>query len=690
MGAPRGRKPLIKSRRRVDDDGEEEGDNVVAEEDSLSEASIVSDGDDDADGEGSDNSETEPPQEHSGMVESQANGHNADTYISSDDHTSKNPPPPLPSTAGDTETMMNGLRISEDMESEEVHFDDLGRQGEAQISAGDIVSQSNDPAGDKRRREHDDYKRRRDADPAFVPNRGGFFMHDHRSTVPGQNGYRPIGRGRGRERGGVGGAVPASNFSQPTGPADAPWAHDLHETVANPEIKPVATRPSNSNVQGRQQVLNTPPSTRPPNRSFSKTTRIGNMQVRIFLTGMSEPIVFSGVPANSHTRLPHHRPPLRRDKPVRISIPDMPIRYIFPSTDRSFIFIPRALRPNQQGFGRARGRGSFGAGYGSFGPLSSRRTSLYAGSAYSPSVAMSRRSSLAREIREVSTGDVMSLSQAMNSQQVTVSMETGKPVVRLPPAVAQAQQQQTASGVPTVTLPQASTYPLPQRPTFHENRPEDLPMHHPKPERSLQVAHIESPAALGFNPPAPQQQPFHQQVPLQVASQPFQQPPLQYPHSRHPSHPSQASGGTPLPQMSEAAIHAQPFQPYAYPPPQGFYPQQYPQPMYFYPPPDQGAGSPAAAPAFVPGQQYFYPMTMPQAPPPPPPPPPPSQAEGTATVAHEAGGMVYYYNPSELAASTESSATYPPTYAPAHVSGMEGMMQAPFYPQSQIYYTPQQ
>ena len=210
MGAPRGRKPLIKSRRRVDDDGEEEGDNVVAEEDSLSEGSIVSDGDDDADGEGSDNSETEPPQEHSVMVESQANGHNADTYISSDDHTSKNPPPPLPSTAGDTETMMNGLRISEDIESEEVHFGDLGRQGEAQMSAGDIVSQSNDPAGDKRRREHDNYRRRRDADPAFVPNRGGFFMHDHRSTAPGPNGYRPIGRGRGRERGGVGGAVPAS------------------------------------------------------------------------------------------------------------------------------------------------------------------------------------------------------------------------------------------------------------------------------------------------------------------------------------------------------------------------------------------------------------------------------------------------------------------------------------------------
>ena len=434
---------------------------------------------------------------------------------------------------------------------------------------------------------------------------------------------------------------------------------------------------------GQQGVSNASSKPQPPNRSFSKTTRKGNVQVRILLSGMSEPVVFSSVPVNSHTKLPHHRPPLRRDKPVRISIPHMPIRYIFPSTDRSFIFIPRALRPNQQGFGKLRGRGSFGAGYGSFGPLSSRRTSVYAGSAYSPSVAMSRRSSLARE---VSAAGVVSPNNLQLNQQAVASMESGKPVVRLPPAVEQAQQQ-AASGAPTVNLPLYTAYSLPQKPTFHENRPEDLPMHHPKPERSLQVAHIESPAAMEFNPPAPQQQPFHQQVPMQMASQPYPPIPLQYPHSRHPSHPSQGSGGTPLSQIPEAAIHAQPFQPYPYNPPQGFYPQQYPPPVYFYPPQDPSAGSPAAVQPFVPGQQYFYPMGVPPAPPPPP------QAEATTpagTVAHEAGGMVYYYNPSDLASNAESSAMYPPAYAPTQPTGVERMMQPPYYPPSQAFYHPQQ
>ncbi|KAL9131359.1 MAG: hypothetical protein Q9217_000686 [Psora testacea] len=665
MGAPRGGKRLIKSRRRVQDEGEEEDDNLVvaAEDDSLSEGSIVSDADDDADGEGSDDSETEPPQEKDLAAESQANGRRGDTHHPSEQPPMKPPAPTLSGATGDTEAMMNGLRISEEAEAEEVHFDDLKNEAGAQISAEHPISQSYSTINDKRRREHDEYKKRRDEDPAFVPNRGGFFMHDHRSAAPGLNGFKPPTRGRGRGRIGIGGPFPPSSSTEHSGPVDAPWRHDLHETVAIPGIEP-----ADSDLQGKQQASNPSFKTQPPNRSFSKTTRIGNVQVRVFLSGMLEPIVFSGVPVNSHTRLPHHRPPLRRDKPVRISIPEMSIRYIFPSTDRSFIFIPRALRPNQQGFGRVRGRGSFGAGYGSFGPLSSRRTSVYAGSGYSPSIAMSRRSSLAREAREVSAVAVMSPSQVMMNQQRVVSMEPGKPVVRLPPAAEQAQQQ-TPSGAPVVVLPQPSTYPLPQKPTFHENRPEDLPMYHPKPERSLQVADIESPAALDFNPPAPQQQPFHQQVPMQMTTQsypPPPPPPLQYPHSRHPSHPSQASGGTPLPQIPEATIHAQPFQSFAYPPPQGLYPQQYAQPIYFYPPPDQGVGSPAAAPPFVPGQQYFYPMTMPPAPAPPPQAEPTTQA---GTVAHEAGGMVYYYNPSELAASTESSATYPPAYAPAQATG---------------------
>lgn len=470
--------------------------------------------------------------------------------------------------------------------------------------------------------------------------------------------------------------------SQPLGPADAPWAHDLHETVTQHSLQsaPDQGLPFDANTQDRQHERSSPAKLQPPNRSFSKTTMIGNVQIRVLLKGMSDAITFPAVPVNQHTRLPHHRPPLRRDKPVKISLPAMPIRYVFPSLERSFIFIPRAQRPNQQGFGRIRGRGSFG---GAFGGLSSRRTSLHAGSAYSPSVALSRRSSLAREVAVegiIPPGGT--------------ALPRPAPVVRLPPAAEQmpASGQQPATNMntaPTVNLPQPSAYPLPQKPTFRENRPAALPMHHPKPERTLQVADIDSPATLEFNPPQQQQQlPFHQQVPTQITGPAYPHE-VQYPHSRHPSHPSQASVGTPLPQIPERAIHAQPFQPYPYQQPQSFYPPHFPQPVYFYPHPDQAGGAPsAAAPAFVPGQHYHYPIPLASAPPPPPPTEPTTQA---GTVAHESNGMVYYYDSAQLPAPAETTPPYPPAgYAvppPGGVMGIGGMMTPPiFYAPPPGYY----
>ncbi|MCJ1457052.1 hypothetical protein MMC28_007418 [Mycoblastus sanguinarius] len=723
MGAPR-QKNLIKSRRRVEDDGEEEEGSVApgGEEDSLSEGSI-SDADEDADAEASDGSDTDSHARRETRADTMANGYREKLSESVRQAATAPANSPLRTVTNDTEAMMNGLKVSDEVEDQGIAFEDLGKQPGAEPSE-EIVSQDQaegpiaDSIGERRRREHEEYKKKRDADPAFVPNRGGFFMHDHRSAVPGQNGFRPFGRGRGRGRGTINGPFPPSRYASrqplstfkdsnrslsgsnapPLGPADAPWAHDLHETVTQPGSSTAAEQgiPLDSSTQDRQRPM-PPVKNQPPNRSFSRTTRIGNVQIRVFLGGMSDPITFSAVPVNQHTRLPHHRPPLRRDKPVRISLPDMPIRYIFPSTERSFIFIPRALRPNQQGFGRIRGRGSFGGGYSVFGGLSSRRTSVYAGSAYSPSVALSRRSSLARE---VSAEGLVSPTGPPLNRPTGMSIEPGKPVVRLPPAADQMQlsSQQPSTGVnmaPTVNLPQPSAYPLPQKPTFRENRPAALPMHHPKPERTLQVADIESPATLEFNPPQQQQQlPFHQQVP-QIANQTYPLDLSQYPHSRHPSHPSQASGGTPLPQIPERAIHAQPFQSYPYQHPQGFYPQAYPPHVYYYPPADQGVAAPsAAAPAFVPGQPYHYPMPLA---------PPPQQAAQQAaepttqagTVAHESNGMVYYYDSSQLAAGAENTPPYPPAeYAmppPGGAVGMGGMMTPPvYYPQPASYpYPPQ-
>ena len=417
---------------------------------------------------------------------------------------------------------------------------------------------------------------------------------------------------------------------------------------------------------------------------------------------MSDPKAFSDVPVNQHTRLPHHRPPLRRDKPVRISLPDQPPRYIFPATDRSFIFIPRALRPNQQGYSRGRGRGSYGA----YGGISSRKTSAYGGSNYSPSVAMSRRSSLAREVpRE---GPVSPAGSSF-SRLTGAPTEPGKPVVRLPPASQHTVEtltrieKVTPSDVisPASSLSQPQLYPLPQKPTFRENRPVPIPMHQPRPQKAVSVADIESPAGLTFHPPQPQQQqPFHQQVPQQINGHIYSQDPLVFNgHSRHPSHPSQASTGTPLSQIPERAIHAQPFQPFPYLQPQGYYPQQYPPPaVFFYPaqsgdPPSLGSaiGSSVGAPAFIPSLQQ-YPYVVPVS-------PATADPAGQAgTVAHESNGMVYYYDTSQLTPSAGTTNGYPAAgYAvpqPGGVVGMGGMMTPPdgyYYHQGHggVYYPPQ-
>ena len=428
-----------------------------------------------------------------------------------------------------------------------------------------------------------------------------------------------------------------------------------------PKTAPIAvvqSKPGYSNLR-----------TPPPNRSFSRSVHIGNLQIRVFLAGMQDPIVFSAVPLNQHTRLPHHRPPLRRDKPVRISIPDFPPRYIFPAMDRSFIFIPRALRPNQQGFGRGRGRGSFS----SYAGLPSRRTSAYGGSNYSPSAAMSRRSSVARV---ASQEGIASPAGSVVLRTQGQALETSKPIVRLPPSIDPGQSTVPqsmfpVSAAPVVNLPPPS-YLLPQNPLSRENRPETLPMHQPRPQKTVSVADIESPATLNLQPPPQQQQlPFHHQVPLQVSGQVYHPDSNLYPHSRHPSHPSQASGGTPLSQIPERAIHAQPFQPYPYQQPAPFFPQQYPPPVYYYPPAPIMPPS-VTAPAFVPGQQYPY--VVPTAPLP----APPESTSQPGTVAQERDGMVYYYDSSQIPANTEPQATFPSqAYAPPANY---------LYPQPMVYY----
>lgn len=482
-------------------------------------------------------------------------------------------------------------------------------------------------------------------------------------------------------------------------PTDAPWAHDMHDVISEPASR--NPQYTNGAPHYPSRVPISAPKTAAPNRSLSNVKHTGNVQVRVFFANMEKPLIFPGVAVKQYTRLPDHRPPLRRDKPVRISLPDNPPRYIFPAVDRSFIFIPRAMRPNQQGFG---GRGKGRSGLGSIGGYSRRTSvfggSMYGGSTYAPSIAQSRRSSLAREVlRETvasPTGSNISRSQMVQ--------DSSRPVVKLPPPTSQSvqphqmpsstQENQPLSQAPVLEdVPRPQTYPLPQKPTYRENRPNVIPMHQPRPQKAVSISDIESPASLSFNPPPQQyQQPFHQQVPPQVNGNGYSDSML---HSRNPSYPNQSTG-TPLSQIPERAIHAQPFlpNPYQQQQPQGYYAQaqQYqamPQPQgYYYPQsfPSMGPGN--AAPSFIPAppqppQQQYAQHPDPQA---------------QNFVSQEVNGMVYYYDPAQIPAVATFPAYQqaPPSYPMQQVGvgmGMGGMMTPSpdgfYYPQASqgaVYY----
>ncbi|KAI0849231.1 CASC3/Barentsz eIF4AIII binding-domain-containing protein [Daldinia vernicosa] len=694
------RRKMIGHRRRVEDEGEDEGglEQLDIDDDSLTDGSMASEDPDPADDSDTSNvDEASPTTPAAPKLTSQAangNGNVKRTHTkSSGGHPTKGPRKTGPNAVSDTEFMMSNLNISDEAAPVQVLEFEESTEPQSKSSAPIVVSSnsavanpdsSQDPTTDKRRKEHDEYRRKRDEDPWFVPNRGAFFMHDHRHAGPSANGFRPFGRGpRGRGRGGIGGPFAPINH-QIHGPADpttnGPWAHDMHEAVAQP-IHTRQPRPSFTDdgpPNGDGYIPTCPASTTPINRTMATDKHVGNVQIRVYFPGIKEPIIFPGIQVRQYTKLPDHRPPLRRDKPVRISLPDFPPRYIFPATDRSFIFIPRAMRPNQRLRGKPR------SGLGSIGGFSRRTSvfggSVYAGSAYTPSIALSRRSSIApdlgRDFLVSPTGSTMS--------RPPLPYDAVRPVVRLPPQGRAEQQQQlpAVDGAPAeglagvgqpaisdVSMQQTQPPPQPQRPVFQENRPVPIPMHQPRPQKTVSVAGIESPE-MQHNPSQPYQQAFHQQVPVQVSTSLGQES-----HVRHPSYQSQHSTGTPLSQIPERAIHAAPFQPNQFAQQNYYQPYQMMQPQqgYYYPQASYpGALAPSAtAPAFVPGAQQPQTQGEPAA----------SQPTGQSTpnsnlVAQEVNGMVYYYDASQL----PPMATYNPYPTPqgypmpGGVVGMNGMV----------------
>lgn len=723
MAAPRRRNFGL--RRRVEDEAEDEAgpEGLELDDDSLTDGSLGTEDPDPAD-----NSDTSNIDEASPTSPKLRKSTNGAAKISARRQSITKRNLTLENKANvDTDMMLHGLPTTGPLTlAREINFDEVatttGTAPSSALAPAPAPAPAKSPSApvivssasalrpppesidNRRRTEHEDYKKRRDEDPAFVPNRGSFFMHDHRHAGPAANGFRPFGRGRGRGgRGGIGGPFSPIKFvtpiqvkawpvtdrpSQISRPGDSAtnsqWTHDMHETVVEPVPRRPRYMPDEEGPPNGNGFIPTRESNSfPINRTLSCEKHIGNAQIRVFLPNMKAPIVKPGVPVKQYTKLPDHRPPLRRDKPVRISLPNRPPRYIYPAADRSFIFIPRAMRPNQQ-----RARGKARSGLGSTGGFS-RRTSVfggsyYNGSIYSPSVALSRRSSFAQD------RDMFSPAASVMSRPA-VPVENSRPVVRLPPVP---RPEISASGpldgtsqygrpvAPETTindLPQPQTHPLPQKPSFQENRQVDLPMHQPRPQKNISVADIETP---NFNQGSHAfQQAFHQQVPMQVPNGYSKDP-----HSRHLSH---HSTGTPLSQIPERAIHAAPFQPNVFGQ-QTYFNQQPYQPQtqqdFYYPQSYPGPNMvPAAAnPAFVPPDQQGPPGAF----------PPQNQPEQTISqglsganlVAQEANGMVYYYDPAQLAPPVNTYQQYPtpPSFQPG-VMGMGGMVT----PSPDGYYYPQ-
>jgi hypothetical protein len=199
--APHRRRNLVASRRRVDDEGEDEEGSLVGDvdDDSLSEGSVITNPEDDADGEGSGTSEDEALSPKEPI---KVNGHT--NGLATESKGSESVKPAMSAkgafavAATDTDAMMNGLRID----------DTAATTSKAKSPTPPAEDGRQETLGERRRREHEEYKKKRDTDPAFVPNRGGFFMHDSRSAESGSNGFRPPIRGRVKGRGGFIGTGP--------------------------------------------------------------------------------------------------------------------------------------------------------------------------------------------------------------------------------------------------------------------------------------------------------------------------------------------------------------------------------------------------------------------------------------------------------------------------------------------------
>jgi hypothetical protein len=212
------RRKIIGHRRRVEDEGEDDGPEFMADldDDSVTDGSIASDEHDAADDSDTSNiDDASPTSPNARKSLGNGNGNAKTGFRRRADAAS---PKGLAAKQGqtpiaDAETMLNRLSLAEkDDKAEEMNFEDIKPAPPAKDAAPIVVSSSSAvqqqprlPQQELKRREHEEYRRKREEDPTFVPNRGAFFLHDHRHAGPAANGFRPFPRGvRGRGRGAFG------------------------------------------------------------------------------------------------------------------------------------------------------------------------------------------------------------------------------------------------------------------------------------------------------------------------------------------------------------------------------------------------------------------------------------------------------------------------------------------------------
>ena len=190
------RKRAVPSRRRPETEAEEEEQSVNndAEEVSASEGSITSNDEDDADVQGSEASLEEKD------TQTTDNAQQSTTHAQIKAHDTLEP---TLKTGTETEAMLNGLgQETPASPVQEVQFDGLDEQSTADATAegGDSDAVAPPQATAPKFKTHQQYIKERDTNPAFVPNRGGFFLHDDRTMPNNTFGSRGYGRGRGLNR----------------------------------------------------------------------------------------------------------------------------------------------------------------------------------------------------------------------------------------------------------------------------------------------------------------------------------------------------------------------------------------------------------------------------------------------------------------------------------------------------------